>query len=195
MKKLTFAAIACLFTLCSYSQTFMHGAGAGVYVVKADNRDAEASGTLIYSPRLNITETEEMAVSIGIPLTFGFSGSYNYSSNNGSSGTLGFMFNAPLMVNLNMGRGSTKENERGFGYFVGAGFGYHYTTFTNMVEDSYYGDSNNSGSYSAYGPAANAGVRFGVGNSHKNIELLLQYMKGIDDSRANIFGLSALFNF
>ena len=39
------------------------------------------------------------------------------------------MINAPLIVNLNMGHGSTKDNTKKFGYFVGAGFGYHHGDF------------------------------------------------------------------
>ena len=46
-----------------------------------------------------------------------------------------------------------------------------------------------------YGPAANAGVRFGVGNKTKNIEILLSYMKGINDNKPNSYALQAVFNF
>ncbi|MBC8033528.1 MAG: hypothetical protein H7Y03_05245 [Chitinophagaceae bacterium] len=192
MKKIFVLLILCFTASGVFSQAFMHGAGVGVFVDKARYSDAKAYGTLIYSPRVNFVETETMALSVGIPITIGFSGSYTSNSYSGDSGDFGFLFNAPVVVNINMGRGSTKDNESKFGYFAGAGFGYHYGARTFI--DEYY-DYNESSTFSAYGPAANAGVRIGVGRSHKNIEILLSYMRGIDDSKANIYGLSTLFNF
>ena len=59
----------------------------------------------------------------------------------------------------------------------------------------------NSGSFfdsytsNSYGPVANAGFRLGVGKQHKNIEIRPSYMKGINESKPNVMGLAAAFNF
>ena len=50
-------------------------------------------------------------------------------------------------------------------------------------------------STNAYGPAANAGFRLGVGRAHKNIEVRFSYMKGINEDKPNVYGVGALFNF
>ncbi len=193
MKKLIFA-LSFLFSIsiASYSQSFMHGAGFSIFVASAPGGNTTPNGGLMYSPRFNFIENDEMSVSVGIPLSAGFSINYNsrdyYGESNNSTSA---MLDIPLIVNLNMGCGSTKESERRFGYFIGAGFGYHYGT---IKYNDYYGDEYSS-NINSYGPAGNAGIRFGVGNSGKNIEVRLQYMKGIDDSKANIFGGGAVFNF
>lgn len=191
MKKISLLAIVCLSFTATFSQSFMHGAGIGIFVDDAVGADAHANGALTYSPRVNFLETETMSLSIGIPLSVGLSANYN-SGYGGESGSLGFMVNTPLIVNINLGCGSTKENESRFGFFTGGGFGYYHGSY--YYTDTYYGEDMSS-SINAYGPAANLGLRFGVGGGTKNIEARLSYMKGIDVSKANIFGIGALFNF
>jgi hypothetical protein len=197
MKKILFLALATFGFSNAFSQSFMHGAGVGFYVDKVENMDARLSFALTYSPRFNFVETESMSVSVGIPVSVGFSGSYNYSYNSGYSeetNTLGFMFNAPVMVNLNLAAGSTKANRSRIGGFVGAGFGYHYSAST----DTDYYDENNELVViegSATGPAANAGMRIRVGGGGKAIEIRMSYFKGITGSKLDLFGLGCAFNF
>ena len=103
------------------------------------------------------------------------------------------MANLPLMVNVNLGAGSSKDCEDRFGFFIGGGFDYHFGTQT--VYDDYYEESS-SKSGSTYGPAGNIGFRFAVGSHQKNIEARLSYMKGLKENyKADIYGLAALFNF
>ncbi|MBO9730219.1 MAG: hypothetical protein J7623_16385 [Chitinophaga sp.] len=196
MKKIMLLAIACMAGFSSYSQSFMHGAGVVLFVDHAKNTDANGIGGLTYSPRFNFVEQDEMSVSVGIPLSIGLSGSYSahYGDYESESNSLNFMFNAPLIVNLNMGCGATKESERRFGYFVGAGFGYHYGSRNYQV----LGDGNDRANekFSTVGPVANAGVRFGVGSKARhNIEVKLSYMKGLNAGNPDIFSVGALFNF
>ncbi len=199
MKKIILS-VALLFILGSaFSQTFMHGAGITVIGSSTGGNFSYGEG-FTYSPRINFVETEQLSVSAGIPLSIAVSAStystydtyYGYYNDNVS---VGFVINAPLIINLNMGRGSTKENRKKFGYFVGAGFGYHHGDF--LVDETDASGYNYVGSRSlnTFGPAGNAGVRFGVGRKHKNIEVRLSYMKGLNDTKPNVFGLAGLFNF
>lgn len=198
MKKITFS-LALLFTVSSvFCQSFMHGAGITVLVNSAKGGDVSYAEGFTYSPRFNFIETESLSVSAGVPLSFGISASVSssYSSTTGysdGSGSIGFVLNAPLIISLNMGRGSTKDNtDSKFGYFVGGGFGYHHGDF--LVVDEYTSDIV-SKSTNTFGPAANAGVRIGVGRKHKSVEVRLSYMKGLSDSKPNVFGIAGLFNF
>jgi len=197
MKKNLLVILVCMFsTAASFSQSFMHGAGLNVFVATAPDGKAAVNGGISYSPRINFIEQGDMSVSVGIPFTVGVSGSYsaNYNSQTGgsSSNTLSVMFNAPLLINLNMGAGSTKETESRFGYFVGAGFGYHYGSY-NLSDALDYEDV--ATKFSTMGPVGNAGIRFGVGSGSHNIEVRFQYMKGINDVKPNIFSAGAAFNF
>lgn len=198
MKKIYFLALLCFSLTTGFSQSFMHGVGVSIFVSKAKESDLAAYGGFTYSPRINFVETESLSLSAGIPMSVGTSGSYSYTSSYGytsESNTLRFMFNAPLIINLNIGAGSTKENESRFGFFVGGGFGYHYGNF-NRIEDDGYGNSYETDELlGTYGPAANAGFRIAVGSNQKNIETRLSYMKGMKNGKPSFFGMAALFNF
>lgn len=196
MKKFVLVLLVSFISFASFSQSFMHGAGVTVVVGTASGGKASVSGGLTYSPRFNFLETETLSLSVGIPFSAGISGSYSYNTYDGEENTLGFMLNAPLMLNLNIGAGSTKENESRFGFFVGAGFGYHHSDFNIDVTDDYGGYYEDSKSINTFGPAGNAGVRFAVGSHQKNIEVRFSYMKGLEEVyKPNIFGVAALFNF
>jgi hypothetical protein len=200
MKKIVLAAALFLVLNNAFSQTFMHGAGItiiGSTTAQGSNSDIGLGEGFTYFPRFNFVETEKLSVSVGIPLCVGISATTNYDPYGyGSGSDIGFVLNAPLIINLNFGRGSTKENTKRYGYFIGAGFGYHHDSF---LTSSYYDPTTSSyvDSYTSdtYGPAANAGFRIGVGRAHKNIEIRLSYMKGINESKPNVMGLAAAFNF
>lgn len=199
MKK-TILSFALFFTLSTaFCQTFMHGVGITVLGSSTGGNFSYGEG-FTYSPRVNFVETEKLSLSAGIPLSIAVSAStsstydayYGYYNDNIS---VGFVINAPLIINLNMGRGSTKENTQKFGYFFGAGFGYHHGDFLVDETDSYGYNFVGSRSLNTFGPAGNAGMRFGVGRKHKNIEVRFSYMKGLNDTKPNVFGIAGLFNF
>jgi len=200
MKKNLLVLFLCVFAVSgAFCQSFMHGAGLNIIVATAPGGKAAVNEGLTYSPRINFIEQEDMSVSAGIPFTLGASFSYNaeYNSYSGSStsSSFSFMANVPLIINLNMGAGSTRETESRFGYFVGGGVGYHYGTFNLSDALNVDGDGYTVHKVSTFGPVGNAGIRFGVGSGSHNIEVRFQYMKGLSDVKANIFGVGAAFNF
>lgn len=181
-----------------FSQTFMHGAGVTIFVSSGKNIDVSVGEGLSYFPRFNFIENESLSVSVGVPLTVGLSvstSSYYSSYSYYDDVSVGFVANLPLIINLNMGRGSTKENRDKFGYFVGAGFGYHHGDFISTAIDDYGYDVTTTESINVFGPAANGGLRFGVGRKHQNVEVRFSYMKGLNDNKPNIFGVGCSFNF
>ena len=196
MKKITLLALVLFASFAGFSQSFMHGIGLNVVVANASGGQTSVNGGISYSPRFNFIEQDNMSVSVGIPFTVGVSGSYSadYNSQYGSSSsnTLSVMLNAPVIINLNMGAGSSKTTESRFGYFVGGGFGYHYGTYN--VSDIIDG-TDVSTKFSTMGPVGNAGIRFAVGHGTHNVEVRFQYMKGLNDVKPNIFSAGAAFNF
>ena len=128
MKKLLFSVFAICLSHFAISQTFMQGVGINVVTQSSTGSTADPVGAIMYSPRVNFMETGNTSFSIGIPLSFGISGTYN--SQNYDDNTLGLMLDVPLMFNYNYGAGSTKEAEDKFGFFAGVGFGYHTNQYT-----------------------------------------------------------------
>lgn len=123
-------------------------------------------------------------MSVGIPLGIGIS----FFS---SSDSYGLVLNAPLIVNLNMGRGSTEENRDKLGYFAGAGFSYYHADFKTYND---FGETIPE-TTNAYGPAGNAGIRFGIGKQRQRFEVNISYMKGVNTRKPSVFGLGCAFNF
>jgi hypothetical protein len=201
MKKLFLVAAACVASASAFSQSFQHGVGVGIYVDKIKDLDPRANFAFTYNPRFNFVETESMSVSIGIPLSVGFSGSYeaNYSTygDNYENNTLGYMISAPLMLNLNLGGGSSKMCKKRFGGFIGGGYGYYLTNKTNYtIYDADFNETNVEAGGSTMGPAANAGVRWGVGyKRRKSVEVRLSYFRGTTNYKIDVYGVGAAFNF
>lgn len=198
MKKYLLCVTLAVSASAGFSQSFMHGVGVSIFVTKTKSTEIGAFGGVTYSPRINFLETETLALSAGVPLSLGTSGNYSYTSMNGyasETNTLRFMVNAPLIINLNVGAGSTRENESRFGFFIGGGFGYHYGDFNVIKTDEYNSAFEESDVFGTYGPAANAGIRIAVGSHQKNIETRLSYMKGVNAGKPSIYSMAALFNF
>ncbi len=192
MKKLTLILSFTVIAGMAKAQTFMHGVGTGLLVATRESADNNAFGTLMYNPRFSFAETDISSFSVGIPLTFGVAGSYNYSSNIGSTSDFRYMINAPLIFNYNRGAGSSKENDQRFGWFLGAGVGLNHGNY--FFYNDYYGETY-SDSETSFGPACNGGVRFAVGQGTHNIEILASFMKGLNEGKPNLFGLQGVFNF
>ncbi len=201
MRKLFIGSILLLSIHASFAQSFMHGAGItaiGSTTGEGISSDVGLGWGFTYAPRFNFYETKTLSVSVGIPLSVGISAitSTTYSQYGiTEDGSIGFVFNAPLIISLNMGRGSSKGNREKFGYFFGAGFSFYHGDFLTDNYNTNTSTYTNSYSTNTYGPAGNAGVRFGVGRKHRNIEVRLSYMKGINENKPNIFAIAGLFNF
>jgi hypothetical protein len=189
MRKLIFSVIAFFLSGFAYSQTFMQGVGINVVLQSSSGVSADPVGAIIYSPRVNFMETDNTSLSVGIPMSFGISGSYN--SQNVDNSSIGIMFDAPLMFNYNYGAGSTKEAEDKFGFYGGVGFGYHMNQYTASDESEYDFTAKMSG----FGPVGNIGARLGVGHGSHNLDLRFSYMKTLDLSKSTVIGIGLLFNF
>ncbi len=189
MKKLLFSVFAFCLSSFAFSQTFMQGVGINVVLQSSAGSSADPVGAIMYSPRVNFMETENTSFSVGIPLSFGISGTYN--SQNYADNSLGMMLDVPLMFNYNYGAGSTKEAEDKFGFFAGVGFGYHTNQYTATDESGY----DYSNKMAGFGPVGNIGARLGVGHGSHNLEFRFSYMKTMDISKSNVMGIGFLFNF
>ena len=137
---------------------------------------------LFFYPRYNISETDAGAISIGLPLTLGISGSVNTRS----GGSISLTADLPMTIDYNVGAGATEESEAGIGGFIGAGFGYTYTNqaYDYYVNGSVYGSDQIKGK--SYGPLAHAGIK---ANINKKIYFLRAFYKiGLEKENYKLFG-------
>lgn len=194
MKKLLLLFGVCLSSTCAFSQSFMHGAGVTTFFEKYKDVDMATAVGFTYSPRLNFVESESMSVSVGIPISLAFSGSGQYNTREGASDDykLGILINAPVIVNLNFGAGSTPDNESRVGGFIGGGGGFHWGASTDQFDQN--GNVKNVGG-TTFGYTGNAGVRIAVGDSGKNIEIKASYFKGVNENKMDLLGIAGIFNF
>jgi hypothetical protein len=190
MKRILFSLLAICLSSFAFSQTFMQGVGINVVLQSANGFSADPVGAIMYSPRVTFMEDASSSFSVGLPMSFGVSGTYN-SQNSYGNNSLGVMFDAPLVFDYNYGAGSSRESEDKFGFFAGAGFGYHMNQYIATDQNGYdYTDK-----MAGFGPVANLGGRLGVGHGSHNLELRFSYMKTLDVTKSNVIGIGFLFNF
>jgi hypothetical protein len=189
--------LCCLISSGVFAQKFMQSAGLTISVMSSKASAGYTDVTLIlknvtYYPRFNVVESENTSLSAGIPLSFGF-GTF---SNSYGDASLYYGFDVPLAIDYNIGGGSTKDADGKTGGYVGAGFGY---TYTSLSEPSgVYGPD----VYKAisYGPIARGGVRFRFAFDPKSkpdfgLTLGLFYKVGIEADKFKMGGLNILFDF
>ena len=194
-------AAACITSAAAFSQHFQHSIGASMFIDQVEGERKRPNFALTYNPRFNFVETASMSVSAGIPVSIGFYGGYSRSTNTSGkyydANIFGFALNAPLMVNLNLGGGSSRKCNKRIGGFIGGGYGYHYAAPSEWK--SYKNDeiiTTNRQGVSTMGVAANGGVRFGVGRNYSsNIEVRLSYFRGSTQYKMDLYGVGCSYNF
>jgi len=113
------------------------------------------------------------------------------------------MYNVPLILNFNFGAGSSKGNERKFGFFFGGGYGF----FHRGLECTFF---RSTGGYilssekefhqtnvvNIFSPMLNGGIRFNLPPHYrKNIEIKFLIMNIAPHPKSTISGLGCIFNF
>lgn len=187
MRKIILLLVFIVISGMAFSQTFMHGVGAGL--MWSHHPVESISGGIVYSPKIIFLQTNRSSVSVGLPIYLATT-PISYRDNESE-----FATQIPVMVNYNFGRGSTLTNHTLMGFFVGGGFAYHHGTIenSNKVSSNY---RNNIETIDAFGPAANAGIRIGTGrHTKKNIEVSFFYFKAINAHKLQMFGIGTQYNF
>lgn len=189
MKKLLALTLSLCLCGTAFSQTFMQGIGGNIVTQTTSGYKTQTLPSVIYAPRFAFLEAEGSSISIGLPISFGFNGAYHIR--NEDAITLGWMFQAPLMLDFNDGAGSGNSNESRIGFFFGAGFGYQ----TNIILKKDYAGNDIAYPMSGFGPVGEAGIRFAVGKHQHNIEFRISYMKTHDTSQSGVFGIGCVFGY
>ncbi len=188
-----FFLIAVFFQNALSAQSLMHSFGANISVLYGKITSPSSSASfavsqtnLSYFPRYNFIENENSSVSVGLPVGVGIGIASN--TYGGDAGVL-FAYDIPVVVDYNIGCKSTMENERNFGGYVGAGFGYYKVNISKSV----YSDFNGS----TYGPIVRGGVRFSSSKEGWNghgISVGVFYKKGLEKDKLNTVGFNVFFD-
>ncbi|HSU28164.1 MAG TPA: hypothetical protein VLJ68_07270 [Chitinophagaceae bacterium] len=170
----------------SNAQTFMHGFGATISIMidkvtsppGTKYTNAVSFSNLTYFPRFNLTESANTSLSIGAPIGAGIGFDVE-------GGTIYYGVDLPLVVDFNMGRKSSYENEDRFGWYIGGGFGYMLTNWT---------DGSSTEKLNSYGPLIRTGIRFGAGrkNPDKAVTMGFYFKPGLERSKIISFGVAVL---
>lgn len=193
LKKSIITLLVFIFTFSAgKSQNFMHGAGATISIMTANistpfqRYTATVSFTnLTYYPRYTLTESDRTSLSIGAPVGAGV----GFSTGGGSGdASVYYGFDLPVVIDYNIGRKSTIENEDSFGWYIGTGFGYQYTNWT---------DGSSTDKLNSYGPLLRAGIRFGSGANwpDRATTVGFSFKPGLDKNKFKTFGIAALMEF
>jgi hypothetical protein len=196
MKRLILFVATCIISVNVFSQSFHHGLGVSVFFDDMVPDKITTISAITYNPRFNFHETEKMSVSLGIPLSIGFlgDGSGGYDEITGeqvADDINGFSLDVPLMVNLNLGAGSSGLNKGKVGGFIGAGYTYHYASSRDYTKNG----SEESIGGTSFGLTVNGGIRFDIGEPVENVELRFSYYRGRNRTRLGMFGMGVIFNF
>jgi hypothetical protein len=176
MKKWFVACFALfLFNNLSAQTEFMHSLGGKYFFY--GNSDGFSSAGILYSPRINLTNTGGGAISVGTHFGLGFS---LHAGAGGSASSL--VLDIPVVGEYNFGFGSTRESEAGFGGFIGAGYGIHRVSLN--VEGV-------GGAATIHGPVFTGGIRFNI-PALGPLELGGSYMLDLKSKevKSNILGIS-----
>ena len=147
-----------------------------------------------------------LSISVGIPLTIGVVNGYKSRQNYSQDGKLFLLWHIPLMLNLNIGRGSYKTCAKRKGIFFGLGYGYHYA----IVDSNYNINAGGGGmiflnphsetihkskNLEFVSPVGNLGFRFGVPKTLNNVEVKFTFLMDNKNTKALVLGLAGIYNF
>jgi len=176
------------------AQSLMHSFGPTISVLQGTlhyaNGGYESFGleqtNLTYFPRYNFVENENSSLSIGAPVGIGIG---LVSNTDGNDAGILFSYDIPLVIDYNIGCKSTKENDRSFGGYFGAGFGYNKVSISGSSYSDYDGSS--------YGPLFRAGFRFGSANESwhgHGLTAGAYYKIGLEKDRLHTIGFNIFYD-
>jgi hypothetical protein len=176
MKKLT----AALYGICLYCSAtaqyyddndydFLWSAGGGYY-----SSFLSQAATVHVQPRLNFYEFSTRAsLSLDVRLAAGY-----FEEPQLIASDYYLLFETPIMLNFNVMNGATRVYDKGFGYYGGLGWNNEWALYE----------------YFAFGPMANAGIRFDVAKKSP-IDLGMMFMVDVSGNYNSVFGISISYLF
>lgn len=194
MKRFLLSSLTTIVISSAFSQSLYHSVGLTSFSSGFYGGGSQGGFAGTYTASYHFMDLDNASLSVGMPLSVGFSLGENAES--GMNGNrMGYLVNAPVFVNYNMGAGSFRDNDSQLGFFIGGGMSYMFQTLNTTYYEGANGSQTTNTNISSFGPAANAGVRFAPGYSSHTAEIRIMLMRGMDNSRSKVFAIGASYNF
>ncbi len=160
-------------TFCQIS--FSHAIGISIY---------RYSPAIIYSPRINLVQlNKETNLSLGTHLAYGFRPNSQISGNIKNTGSF-FVYEVPLVAEINFGCGSSPQAYSNTGGFFGIGYAVN-ETGRSPLPSGYYNEA--SGIY------FNAGLRTITKKNYLRLGLRLSYLKNFKTNYDDEIGFGIFY--
>lgn len=192
-RSILFLLIISLTGYGTFAQHFMQSAGiafsilTGKISTPAESYTATVSfANFTYFPKFTVTESENSSISIGIP--FGLGVGIATSTGYGETSVY-YGGDLPLVIDYNRGKKSTNDNDDKFGWYVGTGFGYALTNWT---------DGSSTAKLNSYGPLIRAGIRLTGGSSNhptRATTVGFSFKTGLESTKFKTIGIAAMIEF
>lgn len=170
-----------------YTSRFMHSLGATISILFGKdglNNFSLLQTNFCYFPRINITQTDNSSFSVGVPVGIGI----GLVSNTFGDGGVAFAYDLPVVFDYNFGCKSTRNADKNFGGYAGAGFGYYHVNISQSAFSDFTGTT--------YGPMGRAGIRFSKESwNGKGVTIGVFYKKGLEEQKLQTFGFNVLTDF
>lgn len=204
-KRIVVLIAVCLGAMKLEAQPFMHSGGITFSYRKANiqipinahpYKSSIYSAMITYYPRVNMMETDNSSLSIGIP--FGLGIGKSRTSEGGPDGKFSVGADFPVVVDYNMGYKSSDENRSKSGGYVGLGFGYAVSSWDDGRKRKTLANPAPKSNSGSYGPVFRAGVRM-----HSNMKVHsdwgysvgLSFKPGFEEPKYKTWALSFLCDF
>lgn len=182
-------------TIFSQSMEFNHSAGA-TYIMGSFSGGNVSYGRsyigITYNPRYDYVLSDEMSVGVSAYPTGCFSFSSNTNSNSGTTSSLSYAFESPILAQFNYGNHSNQNSDMDLGGFVGAGF--NFGIYSELGADGpidQFGDVNvGAGKYASL--CLQAGIKYQA----YGLRVQLNKPLGVSDEfKVKLFAIGVLYNF
>jgi hypothetical protein len=140
------------YTGASLNSTKSLGGGFALYLGRNISESRNSSLSLSTNIKLGIEDATGSGLIIPAIFLFANTSSGNNSVGNGNGGTVHLFTELPLLVHYNFGLGSSNQNDKRVGFYIGGGINYVMTGFTDTA-----GYSKKA---SFFGGVIDGGIRF-----------------------------------
>lgn len=167
MKRIFILLSLCLSNYVTSQIEFNHSAGGIYFLVSQDGYTGGYPG-ITYNPRLDMVLQEEFSLSLTTYLSAAINTSMGYAA-----------FNAPLLVQMNVGNHASSDSDIPLGFFAGLGYSVGAYSDAGVIK----------------GMAFSGGIKFGEMRSYG---LRFEFVKGKENTesvRNNIYSIGFLYNF
>lgn len=182
-------------TIFTQSMEFNHSAGATYIIGSFSGGNVGIKQGYIgatYNPRYDYLLNDDMSIGVSAYPTLSFNYSSNSNSNSGTTSSLSYAFESPILAQFNYGNHATQNNDFDLGGFIGAGF--NFGIYSDLGAD---GPVDQFGAVNVVaGKYASLCLQAGIKYQAYGLRVQLNKPLGVSDEfKVKLFAVGVLYNF